>query len=75
MTKECKIGKHEFDIDARCIHCKKTKVEIQDQHDLEFLEHLFNCNPHIEDKRKIIKSMGFPIKKWEGFITDLEKRK
>lgn len=68
-----KIHKHKFDIDAKCIHCKKTKVELQDQYDLEFLEHLFNCNPRIEDKRAILKSLGFPVKKWEGFITDLEK--
>lgn len=70
-----KIHKHKFDIDARCIYCKKTKVELRDQQDLEFLEHLFNCNPRIDDKRAILRSLGYPVKKWDGFITELEERK
>lgn len=75
MTKKCLTGKHKFDIDARCIHCGKTKVELQDQWDWEFLQHLFNSNPRIEDKRSILRSMGYPVKKWEGFITELEDKK
>ena len=67
--------KHKFDKEKRCIQCKRTRKEINVQYDLEFLEHLFNCNPNIQDKRSILKNLGFPIKQWEGFITKLENEK
>ena len=37
MTNKCLTVKHKFDIDARCIHCCKTKVELQDQWDWELV--------------------------------------
>lgn len=68
--KECLTGKHEFDIDSRCIHCKKTKVEIQDQHDLEFLEYMLNSTSKPEDKKilldKLFKEQPYLKNLYEG---------
>ena len=62
--------KHKFDLVACCIHCKRTKVELDQLdklEDLNFMEELLNSNPTPEDKTTILKAMFESKKKYEGY--------